>query len=141
MSLPPPISTPTTQPSTSASASPSASRPPPTVVPPVVVGGLRFQQRHGDPQVDGQVGGWLDAFDHSGKRLWTLKVYENLRQPGLEGDAQDVFFSSMEALPDALLRIVDESGRRWLVDIHARSVTAEKPAGPDTGRAGLLTID
>ncbi len=137
MSLPPPISSPTTSTSTST----SASRLPPAVVPPVVIGGLRFQQRHGDPEVDGQVGGWLDAFDHSGRRLWTLKVYENLRKPGLEGDAQDIFFSSMEALPDARLRIVDESGRSWLVDIHARSVTAETPAGPGTGRAGLLTID
>jgi len=129
MSIPPPAS------------GPSGSRLPPPVVPPVVLGGMRLQQRAGQIAVDGQVGGLLDAYDAKGNRVWTLKVYDNVREPEIEGDVQDVFFRSMDVQPDGRLRIVDESGRGWLVDVSSRTVAADGGPGKKSGREGLLTAD
>lgn len=109
---------------------PTASRQPPPDVPPITVGGVRYAQRAGDEASDGQVGGLLGAYDAQGRLLWTLKVYDNRRQPGLEGDVQDVYFSAMTLEPDGRLRIVDESARGYLVDIATRSVTALPPPPP-----------
>ena len=74
---------------------PRTSRLPPPKVAPVTINGIRYEQQAGKESVDGQVGGLLAAYSATGEQLWTLKVYDNRRKPELEGDVQDVFFSSM----------------------------------------------
>lgn len=58
---------------------------------------------------DGQIGGILGAFDAANRELWRLRVYENVRIPGLEGDVQDVYFQSMSVDGSKLL-IENENG-------------------------------
>ena len=113
---------------------PRASRLPPVYVAPVTIDGVRYAPRTGEESVDGQAGGILGAYDAAGQLLWTLKVYDNRRQPGLEGDVQDVFFSAMTLAPYGRLRIVNERGDIFLVDVNTRTVTAlpkQKPAEDD----------
>jgi len=108
----------------------SISRIPAPSVPPVVHGGVRYEQV-GNGLLEGldQMGGYLAAVDEkTGERLWVLKVYDNRRQPGREGDAQDVFFRSMAWMPDNTLRIVNERGAGFVVDPATRSVHPD-PAG------------
>lgn len=100
------------------------SRLPPARISPVTVDGIQYAQVAGKESVDGQVGGMLAARDSAGKVLWTMKVYDSRRRPDLEGDVQDVFFSEMSADVDGLLRIVNERGETFLVDVKVRSVTA-----------------
>jgi hypothetical protein len=113
-----------------------ASRLPPAKIAPVTLHGIRYAQVAGKEAVDGQVGGLLAAYGAQGEVLWTMKVYDNRRRPELEGDVQDVFFSAMSADPDGRLRIVDERGETFLVDVKTRSVTAKGKARPvDDGDA------
>ena len=100
----------------------SASRIPSPAVPPVTSDGVRYEQvRNGLTAGFDQMGGYLAAYDAaSGKALWTLKVYDNKRDPELEGDVQDVFFKSMTAQPDGTLLIENERGKRFVVDPKAR---------------------
>ena len=107
---------------------PRASRLPPAKVAPVTINGIRYEQQAGKESVDGQVGGLLAAFNAKGEQLWTLKVYDNRRDPDLEGDVQDVFFSSMSLGPDGRLHIVNEHGDTFLVDVTTRVVTAQPKA-------------
>jgi len=104
---------------------PSADRNAPRRVPPVVNGGVRYEQNLGASEAEfGQVGGVLTARDaKTGKLLWSLKVYENKRRPGLEGDVQDVFFRSMAFDSDGRLIIENERGHRFSVDVSTRNVT------------------
>lgn len=120
--------------------SPSASRLPPPDVAPVTIGGVRYAQAAGKVATDGQVGGILAAYDPGGTLLWTLKVYDNVRRADLEGDVQDVFFRSMTAEPDGRLRIVNESGKAFLVDVTTRAVT-EVAGDPPPHDAGGLRPD
>jgi outer membrane protein assembly factor BamB len=105
---------------------PSADRGPPPTVPAVQRDGVRYEQNLRASEAEfGQVGGVLSARDSSsGKVLWSLKVYPNTRQPGLEGDVQDVFFSSMAFDAHGRLVIENENGARFAVDIVQRTVTA-----------------
>ena len=103
---------------------PCASRSPPAKVDAVTIDGIRYAQRVGNESVDGQIGGILAAYDGVGKLLWTIKVYDNRRCPELEGDVQDIYFSTMTLEPDGRLRIVNESGETFLVDVTTRGVTA-----------------
>jgi hypothetical protein len=112
----------------------SASRVAPAKIAPVTIDGVRYAQVAGKQSVDGQIGGLLAAYNLQSEVLWTLKIYDNRRRPELEGDVQDVFFRSMSANPDGLLRIVNERGETFLVDVKTRSVTASakvKPADDD----------
>ncbi len=122
----------------SSAGQPSASRLPPPDVAAVTLGGLRYAQVAGKVSTEGQVGGILAAYDAGGTLLWTLKVYDNVRRDDLEGDVQDVFFRSMTAEPDGQLRIVNEAGKAFLVDVKTRHVTevAGDPPRPDAG--GLM---
>jgi hypothetical protein len=117
------------------STGPSASRLPPAEVPPVTINGVRYAQQMGKESTDGQVGGILAAYDTAGQPLWTLKVYDNRRKPGLEGDVQDVFFTAMSVEPGGGLRIVNERGDTFLVDVNTRTVTAvpKQPPAEDGG--------
>jgi hypothetical protein len=116
---------------------PSASRVPPPKVEPVIIDNIRYAQRPGRESVDGQVGGLLSAYDSAGKLLWTLKVYDNVRRPDLEGDVQDVYFSSMTLEPDGRLRIVNEDGDAFLVDVKSRAVSMLPKQAPDDDGALL----
>lgn len=98
----------------------SFDRSPPPEVPPLFRDGKRYVQRMGsfDGSI-GQSGGLLDVFDDTtGMLITTLKVYENSRNPGVEGDVQDIFFASMEFDGSGNLLITDEVGRRFLVDTN-----------------------
>src|SRR5215472_11349501 len=104
-----------------------AKRKGPADVAPVTVGGLRFEAIHWGKARDlGQNGGYIAAIDPaSGKELWTLKVYDVVYDPKLEGDVQDVFITAMsKTLFGQKLNITDENGRRYVVDPAARTVTA-----------------
>ena len=107
-----------------------ASRLPPPKVEPVTINGVRYSQVAGKESVDGQVGGLLGAYNPKGELLWTLKIYENRRDSRLEGDVQDVFFRSMSVDPDGRLRIVNERGDTYLVDVTTRGVSASAKAKP-----------
>jgi hypothetical protein len=104
----------------------SSSRIPAPAVAPVVLGKVRYEQvRNGFQAGFEQMGGYLAAYDvASDVRLWTLKVYENPRQPEKEGGVQDVFFKSMQATFVGTLLIENERGARFDVDPVTRSVTA-----------------
>lgn len=102
---------------------PTASRAPPPRVPPVFLSGVRYAQVAGDIDIDtdGQVGGILAAYDGANRELWRLRVYENVRRPHLEGDAQDVWFRSLRAEGNHLV-IENERGERFEVDPAVRRV-------------------
>jgi outer membrane protein assembly factor BamB len=97
----------------------SADRLGPPDVPPVRHGGVVYSQDDDGP------GGVLVASDEdTGKPLWTLKVYDTTIDPALEADAQWVFFAAMTLDQDGRLRIVNEAGRTFLVDVHTRKIAA-----------------
>lgn len=104
---------------------PRLSRIPAPQVAPIEIDGVRYQQiRNGLLAGFDQMGGWLEAVDAvSGERLWVLKVYENRRDPTLEGDAQDVFFRSMSRQSDGTLLVENERRGRFVVDPKARTVS------------------
>lgn len=103
----------------------SADRLPPPEVPPVVRDGVQYAQAENGRDVGlDQVGGVLVASSVAdGKRLWTLAVYGNPLDPKQEADAQWLFFESMDFDPDGHLRIVNEAGKAFLVDVKMRAVT------------------
>lgn len=123
---------------------PNASRAPPPRVAPVLIAGVRYAQVAGAIDTDGQVGGILGAFDASGCELWRLRLYGNVRIPGLEGDVQDVHFRSMRA-DGARLLIENERGERFEVDTATRDVVGhpapvpppDSDIDPATGRRRL----
>ena len=109
-----------------ATVSASADRLPPPVVPPVDRGGVRYSQAEDGRSVGAaHVGGVLVASDtRSGQRLWTLAVYDNPIDLKLEADVQWLFFKSMAFDTDGRLRIVNEAGRTYFVDVNNRRVSA-----------------
>jgi hypothetical protein len=104
---------------------PRLSRIPAPPVNPIEVDGVRYEQiRNGLTAGLDQMGGYLAAIDiASGRQLWVLKVYDNRRDPALEGDVQDVFFRSMTRQADGTLLIENERRLRFVVDPATRSVT------------------
>jgi hypothetical protein len=102
----------------------SADRLPPPEVPPVERDGVRYAQAADGHAVGAkQVGGVLVATDiATGKQLWTLAVYGNPVDAKLEADVQWVFFSAMTFGADGHLHIVNEAGKKFVVDVKARSV-------------------
>ena len=103
---------------------PEADRQAPPDVKPVLRDGVRYETFVGGMH-DPQVGGLIAAFDAAtGKRLWTLVVFDNKRDPHFEGDVQDVFLREMHFDASGHLQVVDEAGRHWVVDVKARTSTA-----------------
>lgn len=99
----------------------------PSEVKPVEVGGVQLKAVHwGRERGFAQNGGYVSAHNPaSGEELWILKVYDVQYDSALEEDVQDIFIESMEVAPSGKdLEVVDEKGRRYLVDPIARSVTA-----------------
>ena len=96
----------------------SADRLGPPDVPPIYHGGVVYSQDDDAP------GGVLVAADEdTGKTLWTLKVYDVKIDAKQEADAQWVFFRSMAFDADGRLRIVNEAGKAFLVDVKAHTVS------------------
>jgi hypothetical protein len=74
----------------------------------------------------GQNGGYVAAVDTAtGAEIWTLKIYDVTYDGVKEEDVQDVFIASMRALGGGRVEIVDEDGRRYLLDVAARRVTPQ----------------
>ena len=95
----------------------SADRLGPPDVPPIYHGGVVYSQDDDGP------GGVLVASDEdTGKPLWTLKVYDTPIDPALEADVQWVYFAAMTLDAYGRLRIVNEAGKTFLVDVRARKV-------------------
>ncbi len=120
---------------TASPASPTGMRRAPAFVAPVVIDGIAYAQMIGSEDEDvGQHGGLLAAYAADGTRLWWMKVYDNRRIAGLEGDVQDVFFTSMRRDAEDRLVIENEAGDRFLVDVHARRATALPRLAPTPQR-------
>jgi hypothetical protein len=102
-----------------------ADRVAPPDVPPVVRDGVSYAQADDGRKAGlGQHDGALVASDAaSGKPLWAIAVYPSDIDPKQETDAQWVFFKSMAFDPDGRLRIVNEAGKAFLVDVKTRAVT------------------
>lgn len=98
-------------------------RNPPPSVPALVRGGKRYAQRLGSiDAITGQAGGLLDIIDAgTGAVEATITVYDNKRDPGIEGDVQDIFFAAMAFDAAGRLIITDERQRRFAVDVAART--------------------
>ncbi len=101
----------------------SADRQAPPDVPPVTRGGVTYRQAEDGRAVGyDQVGGVLIADDAASRaRLWTLAVYPNPINKDFEGDAQWRFFRAMSFDSNGRLRVVDEAGRAWLVDVERQA--------------------
>jgi hypothetical protein len=113
------------QPPGAADDAPKAKRAGPAKVAPVAIGDLEFTAIHwGKARGLGQNGGYIAASDRAtGKELWTLKVYDVRYDAALEGDVQDVFIKSLAKTASGReLIVIDERGRRYLVDPQTRSV-------------------
>jgi hypothetical protein len=102
---------------------PAGKRVGPPDVAPVLIDGVRIEAIHwGGSRGFGQNGGYIAAIDPvSGRELWTLKVYDVPYDPSLEEDVQDVFIARLAAKGDRL-QVIDEKGRRFLVDVKRRAV-------------------
>lgn len=103
----------------------SADRLPPPEVPALERDGVRYSQAMDGRHVGiEQVGGVLVANEvSSGKQLWAIAVYGNPIDPKLETDVQWIHFTSMAFEPDGRLRITNEAGKTFLVDVKTRQVT------------------
>ena len=99
----------------------------PPDVAPVTVGTLRIEAiPWGRERGFGQNGGYVAAVDTAtGAEIWTLKIYDVTYDGVKEEDVQDVFIASMRALGGGRVEIVDEDGRRYLLDVAARRVTLQ----------------
>lgn len=91
---------------------------------PVVVGNVRYQAlQWGKARDLGQNGGYIEAFDtDTGDSLWVLKVYDVDYDGEMEGDKQDVFIEALTVESPHALRVVNERGRRFRVDLRDQSV-------------------
>jgi hypothetical protein len=89
----------------------------------VTLGALRIEALPwGKARGLGQNGGYIAAYDAAtGNELWTLKVYTVEYDPRKEEDKQDVFIESL-AEQNGQLRVTDERGRTYLVDVQSRAV-------------------
>ena len=98
----------------------------PPEVPPVTVAGVKIEVLHwGRERGLAQNGGYVVAVDPvTGKELWTLRIYDVIYDGAMEEDVQDVFIASLRAVGDRHVEIVDENGRRYLLDVTTRSVTS-----------------
>jgi len=102
-----------------------ADRLPPPVVPALVRDGVSYAQAEDGRKAGlSQANGVLVASDAAGGRpLWALAVYPADIDPKQEADAQWVFFRSMAFDPDGRLRIVNEAGKAFLVDVKSHTAT------------------
>ncbi len=102
----------------------------PAAVPPVVVGGVRYEPlRQAKVHGFAQDGGVIVAVDEaSGRTLWTAQLYTTAFDRAEERDVQEVYVQEL-ALDAArhALRATDEQGRVWFLDLATRAVTPVHP--------------
>ncbi len=93
---------------------------------PVVVGGIRYEALPwGKARGLGQNGGYLAAIDvASGRESWLLKVYDVVYDGEREDDKQDLFIEDLTLEASGLLRVTDERGGLYRVDLQQRCVVA-----------------
>ena len=106
----------------------AAKRAGPKPVAPVVIGHVRFEAPPWAKAAgQDQNGGVVVARDlATGAELWAAKVYSITYDADLEGDVQDVFITGLQASPDGKsLRVTDERGRHWLLDLASHRATAD----------------
>jgi hypothetical protein len=114
-----------------------AKRAPPTDVPPIVDGNVRYEAPHfGNPC--GQNGGCVVAYDDaSNAMLWSVQVYCTHYDPGLEADVQDVFITSLAAQGGQIL-VANEKGQHFTIDPATRRVDGDARGCGDSEGCGLL---
>lgn len=93
----------------------SAKRSAPRVVPPVVLGDVRYSVPHT------AMGSILAEDTVTHEVLWTQAIYPVAFDPGLERDVQDVYIDSMRA-ENGLLIIRNEEGAWFSLDPGTRVV-------------------
>lgn len=106
---------------------PAAKRVGPDDVPPVTVNGVRYEAVHwGRRRGLEQNGGYIAAIDSaSGNELWLAKIYTIEYNPKLETDVQDLFIQTLQVADDnKTLKITDEDGREFTLDLATHTVTA-----------------
>lgn len=105
---------------------PAAKRVAPPEVEPVTLGPLRIAAVHwGKERGLEQNGGYIEAFDSAtGSARWLLRIYAIAYRPDLEDDVQDIFIEKLRAGPRGKLTVIDEQGRRFVVDPGTQSVTS-----------------
>lgn len=103
-----------------------SSRPWAPQVQPVTIGAVSYQPTTQDTIAGPEhAPGFLGAYDATtGARLWTLKVYERPVDARLEKDVQQDHFKTLTSTADGKLQVVTETGRRYEVDLAARSARA-----------------
>jgi hypothetical protein len=91
---------------------------------PVFTRGLRIEALPwGKMRGLGQNGGYIAAYDtSSGTEQWLLKVYEIFYDDQREEDKQDLFIEDLTLTAQGRLRVVDERGEVYLVDLDRRIV-------------------
>ncbi|MDS4016443.1 MAG: hypothetical protein RKP46_19105 [Candidatus Accumulibacter sp.] len=94
---------------------------------PVVVGGMRYEAvPWGRMRGLGQNGGYLAAYDvASGRELWLFKVYDVKYRPEMEEDKQDVFIEDLALDAQGRLRVTDERGEVYRVDLAQPALLAD----------------
>lgn len=104
----------------------------PADVDPVCHGGLRYEApRLGGPFGFGQDGGVVTARDEaSGELVWSQRVYVVAGDDEIEDDKQEVHIKSLTLSEDRrALRVVNERGERFLVNLVDRSIERLGRAG------------
>lgn len=91
---------------------------------PVVIDGIRYEAvLWGKSRGLGQNGGLIEALDEqSGESLWVLKVYDIDYSVDMEPDKLDLFIEELAADGPDALRVVNEHGRRYRIDLRDHTV-------------------
>jgi len=92
----------------------------------VVRGGVRIEALPwGKARGLGQNGGYIAAYDLADDHeVWLLKVYDIVYDGDREADKQDLFIEDMALEPSGRLRVTDERGGVYRVDLDKRQVVA-----------------
>ncbi len=93
----------------------------------VITGGQRIEALPwGKARGLGQNGGYIAAYGlDDGRELWLLKVYDVVYDGEREDDKQDRFIEDLALDADGRLRVTDERGAAYLVDLQQRAVVAD----------------
>lgn len=91
---------------------------------PLTVGRLRLEAiPWGRARGLSQNGGYIAAYDGAtDQELWLIKVYDVVYDGDKEDDKCDVFIADLALGSDGRVRVTDERGGVYLVDIERRSV-------------------
>lgn len=106
------------------SIQPAGSRVGQPSMPEIIFEGKRYMQIENGERLGLQRTGLMGIFDaSSNKRLAVVKIYDEQRQPGVEADIQDVFFTRFELVADKReLLIENERRKRFAFEIDTRRV-------------------